>query len=116
MKKVFILFVFAAIFYSCAPGPIGSWNYSVTGTPQGDYKGVMTIMKTDKGYAAKLVGDTGEVPFNTFSYASKTKTATGTFDFSGVNLDFNSKVDKDAMKGSLSTSGMEFPFVATRKK
>lgn len=101
---------------SCAPGPVGSWAYSVTGTPQGDYTGVMAISKKDKGYSAKMETQGTETPFNKFVYLKKEMKTEGDFDFSGVNILFSAKLNKDQLKGTMSTSGMEFPFMATRKK
>ena len=116
MKKILLLLIVISCVSACAPGPIGAWNYSVTGTPQGDYKGILIINKTNKGYAAKMQGDAGETTFNKFTYVKKEQKTEGDFDFSGVNILFSAKLDKDQLKGIMSTSGMEFPFSGTRKK
>ncbi len=116
MKKIISVIAVCVMITSCAPGPIGAWNYSVTGTPQGDYAGVMTVNKTDKGYAAKMVVLKNEVPFNKFKYDKKSKKTEGDFDFSEVNVLFSAQLNKDVLKGTMSTSGLEFPFTATRKK
>ena len=89
------------------PDPLG---------PQGDYTGVMTISKTDKGYLAKMAMGGTETPFNKFMYLKKSKTADGDFDFSGVNILFSAQLNKDQLKGTMATSGLEFPFTAARKK
>ncbi len=116
MKKGFLYLGFFVLVASCAPGPIGAWNYSVTGTPQGDYAGVMTISKKDKGYSAKLMSAGNETTFNKFSYIKATKKTEGDFDFSGTQILFSAQLNKDQLKGTMSTSGLEFPFTATRKK
>ena len=116
MKKLILFFAICLIISSCAPGPVGIWNYSVTGTPQGDYAGVMTISKTDKGYAAKMAVQKDETPFNKFTYSKESKKTEGDFDFSEVNILFSALLNKDVLKGTMSTSGFEFPFNATRKK
>ena len=117
MKKITFLLTLSVLAASCAStGPVGNWNYSVTATPQGDFSGVMTVTKGEKGYAAKLNGQTGEVFFKTFSYNKKEKKAEGTFDFSGTSILFNTQVEKDKMNGTMAAEGMEFPFTASRKK
>lgn len=116
MKQVIFIFGTCLLICSCAPGPVGSWNYSVMGTPQGDYAGIMTISKTDKGYAAKMAVLKNETVFNKFTYIKKSKKTEGDFDFSGVNILFSAQLNKDELKGKMSTSGLEFPFTAIRKK
>ena len=116
MKKIIILAISALALASCAPGPVGVWNYSVTGTPQGDYTGTLTVQKATAGLTAVMDGQTGKVAFNKFTYTKKDQKTEGDFDFSGVNILFSAKLNKDQLKGTMSTSGMDFPFDATRKK
>jgi hypothetical protein len=61
-------------------------------------------------------GTGSEIAFNKFSFNKKTKQADGDFDFSGLTIFMSAKLNKDEMKGNMSTSGMEFSFSATRKK
>ena len=116
MKKIISLITVCFLITSCAPGPVGVWNYSVTGTPQGDYAGIMTINKAGQGYTAMMTVLKNETPFNKFTYTKKSKKADGDFDFSGVNILFSAQLNKELLKGTMSTSGLEFPFTATRKK
>jgi hypothetical protein len=116
MKKAIYFLVLIALVSSCAPGPIGAWNYTVTGTPEGDFAGVMEIAKKENGYSAKMKSRGNETPFNTFQYSDKTKKAEGTFDYSGTPINFQALLDKDQLNGAMSAGGMDFPFKATRKK
>ncbi len=118
MKKLSILLTICVVLLisSCAPGPVGVWNYSVTGTPQGDFKGVMTISKTETGYAAKMDGLGATIPFDKFNYNKSTKKTDGSFDFQGTPIDYAATFSKDQLKGSVSAAGMDWPFAATRKK
>ena len=101
---------------SCAPGPVGVWNYSVTGTPQGDYNGELTISKTQTGYSAKMSGIGAEIPFDKFDYDKASKKTSGDFSFQGMSIGYSGKLSKDNLNGTLAVAGMEFPFMATRKK
>ena len=116
MKRIIFLCAFGLLVTSCAPGPVGTWNYSVTGTPQGDYAGVMTISKINKGYSATLNSQGTETRFNKFNYIKEGKKTEGDFDFSGTNILFSAQLNKDQLNGTMSTSGMEFTFKATRSK
>jgi hypothetical protein len=118
MKKLipFLAIAIVITVSSCAPGPVGIWNYSVTGTPQGDYKGLMTISKTETGYAAKMSAEGSEIPFDKFEYVKSTKKAAGNFSFQGTPIGYSATLNKDELNGSIDAGGMEFPIVATRKK
>jgi hypothetical protein len=116
MKKIFCFIALIALLSSCAPAPIGAWNYTVTGTPEGNFAGVMKIAKKENGYSATMNSKGGETVFNSFSYSAKTKKAEGTFDYSGTPINFQAQLNKDQLNGTMSTGGMEFPFKATRKK
>jgi hypothetical protein len=76
----------------------------------------MTISKVATGYSAKMETGGSETTFNKFTYDKKEKKTEGDFDFSGVTIYLSAKLNKDDLKGNMSTSGMEFPFSATRKK
>ncbi|HRI79011.1 MAG TPA: hypothetical protein PLR06_05690 [Cyclobacteriaceae bacterium] len=117
MRKFILLIVLCLLVWSCASvGPSGSWDYKVTGTPQGDFNGELIVTKNEKGYAAKLSSKDGEIPFNLFTYDKKEKKSAGTFDFSGTTVQFNANVEKEQMKGTMNAGGMEFPFAASKKK
>lgn len=116
-RTLFIVGVIATLFSSCVINkPAGNWDYSVTGTPQGDYSGILIVSSGKEGYTAKLTGATGDVPFEKFVWDKKQSKATGNFYFSGIPLTFSATIDKDNMKGNISTGDMEFPLNANRKK
>ena len=116
MRKLVLVLCLSLLVSACATvGPTGSWNYTVTGTPQGDFTGDLIVTKNEKGYAAKLSNKDGEIPFNLFTYNKKEKKSTGTFDFSGTTVDFKAGVEKEQMKGTMTAGGMEFPFTASKK-
>ncbi len=117
MKKMLIFFV-AIVLSSCSTlSPVGVWDYSVTGTPDGDRSGIMTVSKKDKkAFDAILKTDEGELKFDTFAFEAKTKKSTGDFNYQGTVIFLDADVKADEMTGNLSTQGMNFPFKATRKK
>jgi hypothetical protein len=124
MKNVHY-FVFAALLLSsCAstkstskvPSPEGNWDYSITGTPEGDFNGVLTIAKIDDGYTAKMAINGGELSIEKYTYNEATMKMAGEFDYSGNLVLFDAIMVGDEIKGSMSAGGMGFPFSATRKQ
>lgn len=123
MKKVSTLTfaIITVLIMSCASSklaivPVGSWDYKVTGTPAGDYKGVLMVSYAEGKYTATFKGDAGELPLRDAAYDKKSKKLTGNFDFDGNTIFFDSITAGDSMTGSVSAGGASFPFTATRKK
>jgi hypothetical protein len=124
MKKVFYFVLTVLLLSSCAstkstskvPSPEGNWDYSITETPEGDFKGVLTIAKIDDGYTAKMAINGGELSIEKYTYNETTMKMAGEFDYSGNLVLFDAIMVGDEINGSMSTGGMGFPFKATRKK
>ena len=117
MKRLNLMLFFCLTLAGCASvTPVGSWDYTVTGTPNGDYAGTMIITKIKKQYAATLNSQGGDLPFKKFSFDPKTKKSTGDFDYQGTPIYFDATVKETDMEGNMSTDDAKFPFKATRKK
>lgn len=123
MKTTLSLFLIAITLSACvatkptskAPTPAGNWDYAITGTPQGDFKGVMTITEVDKVLTAKLLSDGAELPIDRFVYNKETQKMSGELYYSGALVLFDGNFNTHEITGNMSTSGMSFPFKATRK-
>ena len=123
MKKILSLLFIAITITACvatktttkAPSPTGSWDYTITGTPQGDFKGVMIIAEADKMLTAKLISDGAELPIDKFVFNKETQKMSGEFDYSGALILLDAVLNVNEITGNMSTSGMNFPFKATRK-
>ena len=123
MKKIFTLLFIAITITACvatktttkAPSPAGNWDYSITGTPQGDFRGIMIITEVDKVLTAKLVSDGSDLPINNFLFNKETQKMSGEFDYSGALILLDAVLNVNEITGNMSTSGMSFPFKATRK-
>lgn len=123
MKNYSIAIFIAIAFTACVaskttskvPSPTGSWDYTITGTPQGDFNGVMIITEVDKVLSAKLISDGAELPINKFVFNKETLKMSGEFDYSGALILFDGLFTATEITGTMSTSGMNFPFKATRK-
>ncbi len=119
-----ILYVFVIlILASCASTktmapitPVGDWDYSITGTPEGDFKGVLNITSTGEVYTAKMISSNGTVPLEKVTYNKDTKKITGEIPYNGFMVALDATLNGDELIGGTEAGGMTFPFKATRKK
>ncbi|HOX81604.1 MAG TPA: hypothetical protein PLJ60_03200 [Chryseolinea sp.] len=122
MKKIVFLFLVITL-ASCATvktkqvaiTPVGDWDYTITGTPNGDYAGVLSVAEKESALSATMKSGEGEIPFTNFSFDKTTNIAAGNFNFQGTDLVFNATVVGETMTGTIATGGYGFPFKATRK-
>lgn len=98
------------------PSPVGQWDYSITGTPQGDFSGVMTVEEVNQALTTKLSSNGSDLPIEKFVYDKATKKMSGEFDYSGTPVQMDAVMEGDLITGTMSAGGMAFPFKATRKK
>ncbi|MBX7126465.1 MAG: hypothetical protein K1X47_12295 [Cyclobacteriaceae bacterium] len=117
MKKLLAVAFAGLVLMSCSSlSPAGNWTYSITGTPQGDYTGNMSVAKEKSGYSASLAAEGSSIPFNQFSYDKKASKSNGNFNYQGMMVNLEANVTQEEMNGSVSVQGMTFPFKAIRKK
>lgn len=124
MKHNYTLSVFfvLALLASCAtvktskaPVPDGDWAYKITGTPQGDYEGVLTLTKTGDTYGGQMTSSEGTIALSSVTYSKEEKKITATFDYSGMPVTLTAVMADNQLTGTVATSGYEFPLSATRK-
>ncbi|MDH3649055.1 MAG: hypothetical protein OEQ53_05190 [Saprospiraceae bacterium] len=91
----------------------GTWDYEVSGTPDGTVSGQMVIMKEGDSYKAKLTNDMGEAPIDNLVIDSNA--LNGSFDFQGFQLDISGDFEGEAFNGEIGVEYTTFPMVATRR-
>jgi len=123
MKNLLYIFLGLFLLSSCAatktskaPSPTGNWDYTITGTPEGDFTGVLTIAEVDKALTAKMISNGAELSIEKFMYDKETKKLSGEFEYSGTLVLLDAVMTDDQLSGAISAGGMGFPFKATRKK
>jgi hypothetical protein len=129
MKKIIIVMAALVMLAACsttktastasAPAkitPAGEWDYSIKETPEGDFTGLLSVTEQDKTFSAKMNANGYDMAFEKFNWDEANKAATGEFYYSGMSVFFSAKLEGEEMKGTVSAGGMEFPFLATRKK
>ena len=96
--------------------PTGNWDYSITGTPEGDFGGLMTVSRSSDAFTAKMIANGAELPLENFTYNEATKKVSGLLYYSGTPVSLDALLNGEEMTGLMSAEGMNFPFKATRKK
>jgi hypothetical protein len=124
MKNLFYFAVCLLLLSSCAstksastaPSPNGNWDYTITGTPAGDFNGVLVIEQVNDTYTAKMTSSSGDLPIEKYAYDKATMKMSGEFNYSGTLVLFDATMAGDEIIGTMSAGGTGFPFKATRKK
>ena len=124
MKNTLYFLLVILVLSSCATtktasvqiNPTGDWNYSITGTPEGDFSGIMTVGRNAEAFTAKMTANGAELPLENFAFNDETKKVTGLLYYSGTPVSLDALLNGEEMTGFMSAEGMNFPFKATRKK
>ena len=93
--------------------PAGTWEYLITGIPDGDQSGTMTIMEGSEGMTGKISSDAGETDLEDLVIADNVLSCT--FSVQGYDIEMKGTFEGDSYKGNIAVAGYEFPVTATRK-
>lgn len=92
----------------------GTYDWSVTGTPDGDYSGDMNLLQAKDGVTGTMsvAGETAQLKDVYLKADSLAFTATA----NGLTTKTTAKFVNGAFRGQTSAMGFKFPFTATPKK
>ncbi|RMF32529.1 MAG: hypothetical protein D6765_00210 [Bacteroidetes bacterium] len=114
MKKLLFLgaMLAAVLIFSAESCPsknalVGTWDYVVSNTPEGDVRGQMVISKKGKEWSGKLIVNGQESPVKNLEVEDQTFKFTTTAQ--GYNVSINGQVEGQSFKGSVWVEGYEFP-------
>ena len=91
---------------------VGSWDYVVKDTPEGDVKGLLVIDKAMDKYTAQISGEQGEVDLGTFNIVDNQMQ--GTFDYQGYEMTMKGVFSGKTIKGDIGVEFMSFPMEAMK--
>ena len=105
MKKYFIILLVAVIGFGCAGSkvvysPVGSWDYVVSGTPNGDVQGIMVLTETEDVLSGKFVSDQGDLPLENVNYTEE-KQLTARFYFEGMEFSMTGTFEGETFAGTI---------------
>jgi hypothetical protein len=96
-----------------APDPaVGTWQYLVSGTPNGDYPGTFMIKKEGDAYSGEIGAEGQFVPLRDVVVEGNTLSAN--FDFMGMFIAMKGELVGDTYKGQTTVDYMSFPITAQR--
>ena len=93
---------------------VGSWDYIVKDTPNGDVEGVLVIKKEMDTYSALISGEAGELDLSGF--AIEDNALEGTFDYQGYEVTVKGTFSGKMIKGDMGVEYMTFPMEAVKQE
>ena len=120
MNKYFIFIIATLITYGCATSKkvvdvsLGTWDYVVKDTPNGDVKGNFTIAKEGEAYTGSVIGEQGSYPLENIKVEGENLSCT--FRFQEMELFIKGIIEGASFTGHVSVDYNEFPMTATRRE
>lgn len=120
MQKIALFVIAALIAYGCASSKkavdvsIGTWDYEITGTPEGDLSGYFIIAKEGDTYTGSLNSTQGGIPLEDISVVDGNLTAT--FDYQGYQILMKGTFEGTSFNGNVSVDYNAFPMTATKRE
>ena len=120
IRNVLIFIVATFIIYACASSKkvvdisIGSWDFVVKNTPEGDFTGTFIIAKEGDNYTGSLNNDQENIQLENISVVDKELTCY--FDYQGYQVTMTGMFEEDTFSGKCTVEYNDFPMTATRQK
>lgn len=114
-----IALIFIVALFSCSSSkkvvytPVGSWNYVVSNTPQGNIKGTMIITETDNSFVGSLNTSAGKIDLKNVEIVENGLNAS--FYYQGYQFSLKGMFEGENFNGNVSFSDGQFPIMASRE-
>ena len=115
MRSTLLTIVMALIVMGCASSKknvytiVGTWDYTVYNTPNGDSSGELILVETEEGIKGVLSSpDLGDTDLENLVYSGEDKSFSATFWLSMANMDFTitGNFEGDSFSGSVDAGQM----------
>jgi hypothetical protein len=120
VQRILIFLVAAMVAYACASTKksaidvsVGTWDYVVKNTPEGDLSGIFVIAKTGDTYTGYLEGAQGRTDLRDVTVENDQLKCN--FDFSGYTIMMTGTFAGDNFDGKVSVEYNDFPLTATKR-
>lgn len=120
MKRAFSLLAVVLFIYGCAGTKkvtdisIGTWDYIIKDTPQGDLNGNFIIANEGDAYTGSLNSDQGSIPLEDISVEEGNLKCS--FNYQGYEIEMTGKFEGKAFDGKVSVDYNDFPMTATKRE
>ena len=125
LKSTLVSILIISIIAGCAGtkavvySPVGTWDYTVYNTPNGDSSGKLILTESEDGMTGMLSSpDLGETDLNDLKYRGEEKSLNASFwlDMAGMDLLIQGTFEGDNFTGSINAGEMGvFEMKATRQ-
>ena len=92
---------------------IGTWSFTVTGTPDGDTKGDMIISQSGNVLKGTISSGGGQSEIKDLKIVNNV--LTGLFDYNGMSINMTGTFNGNSYEGKVEAQGYAFPMTATKK-
>jgi hypothetical protein len=93
--------------------PVGSWDFVVKNTPEGDVNGVLVLTQNGDGYSATMSTPDGAIDLDDVEVADKKFTAV--LNYQGYQLDVEGTFAGESLNGTVAMGYDSFTLTASRK-
>lgn len=120
IQRIFIFLLVALVAYACASSKkvadisVGTWDYVVKNTPEGDLFLTMVIEKNGDAYTGYLESSQGRTDLKDVKIESGNMNCN--FDYAGYQVLMTGLFEGDVFNGKVSVDYNDFMVVATRKE
>ena len=120
IQRIFIFLVVALVAYACASSKkvadvsIGTWDYVIKNTPEGDLNGTLVIAKEGDAYSGYLESSQGRIDLNEVSVQEGNLNSK--FDYMGYQVLMSGLFEGNMFNGKVSVDYNDFMMTATRKE
>ena len=120
MRNLLILMIAVFVAYGCAATKnvvdvsVGTWDYVVKDTPNGDTKGNFVIAKEGENYSGTVNGEQGSYPVENIKFEENILSYS--FSFQGMVLQIKGNIEGASFTGNVTVDYNSFPMTATRRE
>lgn len=119
MKKVFPLLVLILFVFSCKPtkdvsSAVGSWDFEITGLPDGTTTGVLVIAQEGDSFSGTISAQGSGIDLNNVSIENDELKSD--FYFQGYKVDMTGTFSGTDYKGKITVDYNDFPMTATKQE
>lgn len=114
IKGIPAIFLMAFLSGCAATGPVGTWDYHITDTPEGDFSGNMVIEKNEGNYSGHLFSNGRKINLNNVTLNEDQ--LSGKFNYQGTSLQLIGEFSKDSFSGKVKAGYESYPMTAEKVK